>query len=80
MKYEFRTTEGTTCCSSDNPDYLYTHCKAALAREHAMPDPYALPIEALRTAMGITPRDTIADDDPGSRRCSSSVIGCASRP
>ena len=36
MRYEFRTTNGTLCCATDNPEYLCGACRAAL-----IPDPYA---------------------------------------
>jgi hypothetical protein len=51
MRYEFRTSDGKTCCSTDNPDYLCRACKQRLARmasdlprdANGVPDPYRIP-------------------------------------
>lgn len=61
MRYEFKTAEGTTCCSTDRLEYLCASCAAALSRSAEAPDPYADGIAKLRAAQGIK-LDSAADE------------------
>jgi len=63
MKYEFRTSEGRTCCKSDDVEHLCPKCRAAASDVYSNPpDPYREATAKLREAQGITIPE--ADTDP----------------